>query len=198
MKTPIISLRSLVVMTLTVVATAMVSAGESGPAGNAVHLKRFEESPDQPWRHQFFQNDIDLKAEETYVLTFWARASQSLIMKVSTKVSQPPWGFFGTRSEVELTPEWQRHELTFSGEGSVPGHSRVAFGYAGTEPGDIWLADLSLRPEGADSSPNLIDNPRFEDAMSRWNSEGTQTGVFLVETQSLSEANASADESAKK
>lgn len=176
------------VVAVTIILPGLQAA--DAPTGNAAHLKRSEETPDQPWRHLFGQNNIDLKESESYMLTFWAKASQSMKLKVSTKVGQPPWAYFGLRTEVELSPEWQRYELTFDGKGSVPEKTRLSFNYGGTEPGDIWIADARLRVAGTDenSTENLLKNPRFDEDLQDWYTEGVQPGIFLVETQPVSDA----------
>ena len=162
-----------------------------GPSGNAAHLSRLVEQTDQPWKQQLYQNDIDLKQGENYVLTFWAKASKPLKVKVSTKNGAPPWAFFGLRNDVDLTTEWTRVELGFpADEKVISGHSRLSFNFGGPEAAEIWIADVRLQKAGADpkTTDNLIQNPRFQEELTHWYAEGAQAGVYVCDVQSLSEA----------
>jgi len=169
----------------------MTMAEATGPAGMTVHLQRLSEVAEGSNRQFFSQNDVNLLPDNTYVLTFWAKSPQSLAMRVSMKVSQAPWSGVGEPQQVELTPEWQKYEVSLEGAGAVPGKTRLSFHFGSPEAGDIWLADLRLRNAAGDesSSENLIVNGRFEDGLEKWYSEGQRADVFQVNVQSLTEAN---------
>ena len=167
------------------------AADPVAPSGNIAHLQRLEEVPEKPWRHLFAQNKLDLKPDQNYLLTFWAKSSQPLTLRILTKVAQPPWAGL-KEQKVELTTDWQRFELMFDGENTVPGQTRLEFRYGGQESGDIWIGEVAMHPEGSDqkSETNLILNGRFEDQLSNWYIEGQQPGVFLVGVQSVQDASA--------
>ncbi len=166
------------------------AASPEGPTGNAVHLQRISEAPEGGNRQFLCQNDINLHPDEAYLLTFWAKSPQSVSMRVSMKVSQPPWGSVGTPQQVELTPEWQKYEVSIEGTGAVPEHTRLSFNFGDAQAADIWLADFRLRGVGSDesSTDNLMSNARFENGLEKWYSEGQRAGVFQVNVQSLTEA----------
>ena len=195
-----LSIRDLAILGATcismpVVQTAHAADGTASPPGNVVHLKRLEESPESPAKHFLAQSDIDLKNDDAYVLTFWAKASPSLAMRVTTKNTRTWAGLESQR--VDLGSEWQQCEVQLVGEKAEPGHTRLEFHYDGQEAGDIWIADVHLRLEGADKKENLIVNGRFEDQLNKWYSEGQQAGVFLIEVQTPSDANAAAESEKK-
>lgn len=158
----------------------------AAPAGNYAHLSRLEEG-DKPGSHLFSQNGIDLNPEASYRLTFWAKASTPLVMRVLTKFDQPPWKGLQDK-RVELGTEWQQHEVILSGAGAEPGHTRLEFRYAGPEPGEIWLADVQLQPEGEADAKNMIVNGRFEEKLTNWYTEGQRPGIFVVDVQTPQEA----------
>jgi len=165
----------------------------ASPPGNIVHLKRFVEEVDAPWKHFLAQNGVELKNGETYILTFWAKASTQCPLKISMKDNQT-WEGVGSQATAEVSTDWQKIELPLSGEKSEPGRTRLEFHYGNGNSGDIWIADIRVRPEGTDekSPDNLITNGRFEDQLNRWYTEGQNEGGFLVEVQSLADANATA------
>ncbi|MGB8355617.1 MAG: hypothetical protein WCD79_17090 [Chthoniobacteraceae bacterium] len=164
------------------------------PAGNAIHLKRLGSTVDKAWQYQLFQNGIDVKPDDDYVLTFWARASGTFDFNVSTKVSAPPWGFFGLREAVQLTPEWLFFTLKFNAKDAVAGQTRVTFSFLNPEPCDVWIADIRLQTQNAapDSKENLISNPQFNDGLAKWYVDGKQDGVFDAEVQPVAEVGAPA------
>lgn len=166
---------------------AVVSSARSEePAGSVVCLKRASDTAETLGRQFFAQNDLNLNPDETYTLTFWARSPQGISLKISGKVSQPPWASVGTPQKVDVTPQWQKFELTVEPKGAVPEHTRLAFGFADPSPGEIQLADIRLRSASSDeaAAENLIKNGRFEDGLKAWYSEGQKPGQFQVEIPS--------------
>lgn len=164
-----------------------LAAGD-GPAGSVVHLNRIDESPESVGRQFLCQNDLDLKPEEGALLSFWAKSPQSASMRISMKVSQPPWGAVGGPQQVDLTPEWQRYEVPLEAKGAEPGKTRLSFNFTKDQNGDIFIADVRLQNES--SSDNLITNGRFESGLDKWYSEGQKPDLFQVKVLTLAEANA--------
>ena len=157
------------------------------PVGNAIHLKRIK-GPNLASSSALFQNSINLKPGGDSIASFWARASDSFKMNVSTKLSVPPWAFFGLRDEVQLTKTWRRYTLKFKAEGAVPEHSRITFEYAA--PADVWIADVQIRTAGSpdDQKEHLIANARFNDDLEQWYVEGVKKGIFEVTVEPVADA----------
>ena len=150
-----------------------------GPTGNAARLQRQMEMTDKPWTQLLSQNGIDLKPGETYRLTFWAKASQVMMLRVLAKIDQPPWTGLQEK-KLELGPEWTQQEVFLQSDLAEPGHTRLEFRYGGTEAGDIWIADVELRPDADTSAPNMLPNGRFEDDLTNWYIEGLRPGAFAI------------------
>ncbi len=167
-------------------------AGGKSPSECVMHLKRLQPVSEEPWKQQLFQNGIDLKPGADYVLTFWGRASDSFKLGVSTKISAPPWSFFGLRDDLLLTPEWKRYTFHFNATGAQPGQTRLTFNFVTPDAGDVWLTDIDLRPAkaSADPSENVVVNAKFSEGLSPWFIDGRQPGMFEGGIQPLSEANA--------
>jgi hypothetical protein len=172
--------------------TAATITRAADPAGSAIHLNRSQAVEKDAWRHQVYQNSINIDPEQNYLLTFWARSDVPTTLSVATKHSTTPWGFFGLRTEVQVNTEWKRYRLPFRGEKAIPEHSRLSFSYREKGAAQIWIADLSIRLSGPDGkdSPNLVTNPRFESGLTGWSHEGTRAGVYSVDVQTLAEVDA--------
>lgn len=174
-----------VLMAVCAVSGSLRASDAAAPAGHAAHLNRLAAQVDKPYNHLLSQNGIDLSPGETYRLTFWARASEGLILRVTTKFDQPPWK--GLQDErVQLDTTWTFYEISLKGDEAEPGHTRLEFRYAGPEAGEIWIADVRLLPETSDdASKNMIRNGQFQDQLINWYIEGQKPGIFAVDVEAL-------------
>ena len=164
---------------------------QTAPTGNAVRLERLAEEPEKPWRHQIFQNDINLDPAENYLVIFWARAAAPTRLAISTKNGAPPWAFFGLRENIEIGTQWQRYQLPFSAAKAVPGKSRLTFGFGNKDAVKIWIADVAIQLAGRDRpKDNLVADARFEKGLGAWYTEGRQPGVFNVDVFSVAAVDA--------
>jgi len=167
--------------------------GQAAPTGNAVLLDRSTPEPDKPWRHQLFQNDINLDPAANYVVIFWAKASAATHLSISTKNSTTPWAFFGLRENIAIGTTWQRYQLPFSAAKAIPGHSRLTFAFGSKDAVKIWIADVAIQLAGRDQAKdNLVRDGRFAKGLDEWYTEGRQAGVFDVEVRSVSGVDAEA------
>ncbi|XHR28399.1 MAG: hypothetical protein ACFUZC_21080 [Chthoniobacteraceae bacterium] len=181
---------------LTVVPVLAIEQGEDAngriPPENAIHLKRIK-GPSLASSNALFQNSINLKPGGDYIVSFWARATDTFKMNVSTKLCVAPWAFFGLRSEVQLTPSWRRYSLPFKADGAIPEHSRLTFEYAAVA--EVWIADVQIRTSGGsdNQAEHAIANARFIDDLEQWYVDGMKKGAYeaTVEPMSASTAEAS-------
>lgn len=166
---------------------------QTAPIGNAAALSRPSEEPEKPFRHQIFQNDINVDPTASYVVVFWAKASADTRLAVSTKNGAPPWAFFGLRENIGLTTTWQRFQLPFSGAKAIPGKSRLTFNFGDKSAVKIWIADVAIQLAGRDQAKdNLVRNGQFLKGLNEWYAEGRQAGVFDVEIRSVAGVDAEA------
>lgn len=198
MKLPLSLLRRSLALLALLAGAHLAQAAD--PAGAALRMNRITPVEGQAWRHQVYQNSIDIDPEQNYLLTFWARADRPTQLAVSTKNSTPPWGFFGLRNDVQVTTEWKRYRLPFSGAKAIPGHSRLTFNFKEKEAVQIWIADLTIQPAGPDGkdAPNLVQNPRFEAGKESWSHEGTNVGLYEVDVQTMPQVEAAVQATAAK
>ena len=162
-------------------ASVVAGGAQDAPVGNVVHLKRYEAATDSPGRYLFSQNNINLSPDVPYILSFWAKASQPVRLRISTKFDEPPWTGFGKPEVVELTSDWQRYEVPLDGAGASPGHTRLQFHFVELDHGDVWMADIQLKENGAAAeAENLVHNGRFEEALTGWYIEGVRKEIFEI------------------
>lgn len=162
------------------------------PAGSAARMNREDAVESDPWRHQVYQNDIDLDSTKNYLLTFWVRADLPTQLSVATKNNTPPWSFFGLRTDVYVSTTWKRHRLPFSATGAIPGQTRLTFNFKDKDAAQIWVADVAVQLAGAEGegSFNLVKNPRFENGLESWSHEGAQLGLYSADVQTMAEVEA--------
>ncbi len=159
---------------------------QTAPTGNAARLDRQIEEPEKPWKHQLYQNDVNVDPTENYIVTFWAKASAPTRLSISTKNGAPPWAFFGLRENIEIGPQWQRYQLPFSGAKAIPNKSRLTFGFGNADAVKIYIADAAIQLAGRDRpKDNLLADGRFEKGLGSWQTEGRQPGVYNVEVFSV-------------
>ncbi len=158
-------------------------AGEM-PQGKTAHMVRLKDKPNEPWQHQMMQNDLQFDQSKSYTLTFWAKGTPGAQGHVSTKINQPPWGFFGLRNDFVLHETWHRYRLNFSAAGSIPDNNRLTFNFQGTSAMEMRIADVSITQRGGDDT-NMIENGKFEYELRDWRLNGHGDGNYSVAIESI-------------
>ena len=100
----------------------------------------------QDWHLRFEHAGVRVLAGRACTLSFWAKADKPAMLRASIEQTHAPWHTLGGRTGFELTPQWQRHEVTWiSGEDDAC--ARVIFDPP-AKAGIYALAAVSLRPGG--------------------------------------------------
>ncbi len=120
--------------------------GDNAPAGRVLKL-----SPTQldgtEWHLQLHRTGLDLKDGQLYTVSFAARASTSRSVGVSVRLDQDPWSNLGLDERVVLSPSWKSYSFSFRARQPVANHARLSL-VAGGAQGDVFVADVALRPGG--------------------------------------------------
>ena len=95
-----------------------------------------------PYHVQLFQDKLDLKAGQTYHLTFRARASASINIGLNAMIAETPWTSLW-KQDVSLTSDWQTYAFDITPTTSTT-NGRVTFSRLAAQPADYWFADVSL------------------------------------------------------
>jgi hypothetical protein len=101
------------------------------------------------WHLQFYRAHLPLAEGESYHLGFRARAAQVgatppvRAVEVSAMLAIEDWRNIGMSRTIALSPAWQRVDIAFRPQGSIPGEGRLNFSLRNL-PGVLEIADLSL------------------------------------------------------
>ncbi|MFH1691847.1 MAG: carbohydrate binding domain-containing protein [Candidatus Omnitrophota bacterium] len=95
------------------------------------------------WDLQFKQNEIYLKKDAIYTVTFKAKADKDRVIHVSVMQDKSPWANLGLDQTVNITKNLTPYRLCFSANEEYP-NARLTFQVA-QEKGGIVLEDISLK-----------------------------------------------------
>jgi len=106
------------------------------------------------WHLQFYRAHLPLAEGESYHLGFRVRAPRDVAgpagvirpareLETTAMLAVPDWRNIGMSRTIALGPDWQRVDLTFRPQGTIPGEGRLNFSLRNV-PGVVEIADLSL------------------------------------------------------
>jgi hypothetical protein len=131
---------------------------EADPAARSAWIT-VTETGTQPWHVQYNQSGLDVAADRSYTLTFWAKADRPLRLGAHLTQAHEPWHNLGLAEEVDLTAEWQRFRFTFLAT-AADKDARVTFTDLARQKATVRLAGMSLRAGG---TVGLAADERLED-----------------------------------
>ncbi len=108
---------------------------------------------EQPWHFQIHQRGHTLEDGRLYTVSFAAKADPPRRVWVNARYDVPDWRMVGLNEAIELDEEWREFSFTFRAEEPLAEHTRLSFNNA-NELGEVWYADVSLRPGGTRGLPD--------------------------------------------
>ncbi len=99
------------------------------------------------WHLQMHRLGLKLIPNETYTLSFAARASAPRKVYLNTRLNQPPWSGVGLDTDVKIDSNWARYSVTFTANGIAGTNDRLSF-VLGDHLSEFYLADVTLKPGG--------------------------------------------------
>lgn len=99
------------------------------------------------WHFQIHQTGHTLEDGRLYTVSFRAKASPPRTVYVGTRYDVPDWRMVGLNEPVAVDQQWRDFSYTFRAKEPLAEHTRLSFN-AQNELGELWLADVSLRPGG--------------------------------------------------
>jgi hypothetical protein len=105
------------------------------------------EAASVPYHVQLFQDKLELKAGQTYHLSFRARANASINIGLNAMIAETPWTSLW-KQDVSLTSDWQTYAFDITPTTSTT-NGRVTFSRLAAQPADYWFADVSLTAAAA-------------------------------------------------
>lgn len=95
------------------------------------------------WSLQFKQNDIYLKKDTVYTVTFKAKADKNRPLTIAVMQDKKPWANLGLNQTIQIDKTLAPYKLCFSSNEEYP-NARLAFQVA-QDIGTITLEDVSLK-----------------------------------------------------
>jgi hypothetical protein len=115
---------------------------ETGTDGKSAAHITVPEAAAVPYYVQLFQNKLEVKAGQSYHLSFRAKAAPSVGISLNLMVGETPWTNLW-KQDISLTSDWQDYSFDITPGASSP-NARVTFSRLGAQPADYWIADVSL------------------------------------------------------
>jgi len=114
--------------------------------GKAIHAKLVELGVN-PWDFQIHQVGHTLKNGQLYTLSFKIKAEPARDVSIGARWDITDWRGVGLSESVKADGQWREFTFPFRAKDTNPEHCRISFN-AQNQLGDVWLADLSLKPGG--------------------------------------------------
>jgi len=114
--------------------------------GRVLHAK-LSQLGERSWHFQVHQLGHTLEDGRLYTVSFAAKADPPRVIHVNARYDVPDWRMVGLQEAIELDEQWREFSFTFRADGPLPEHTRLSFNNT-NKLGDVWYADLSLRPGG--------------------------------------------------
>jgi hypothetical protein len=99
------------------------------------------------WDFQIHQVGHTLTEGQLYTLTFKIKAAPNRDIQVGARWDVADWRGIGLSEAVKADGQWREHTFSFRVKDPNPGHCRISFNCQNFL-GDVWLAQVSLRPGG--------------------------------------------------
>jgi hypothetical protein len=94
---------------------------------------------------ELHQPNIHIKDDLSYTISFKAKSASPRQISVSVMRDREDYRSAGILKNVQLTPEWQEHQITFQGYKVDPDHTRLTF-KMGQSDADIWFEEITITP----------------------------------------------------
>jgi hypothetical protein len=115
---------------------------ETGTDGKSAAHINVPETAAVAYYVQLFQNKLQVKAGQSYHLSFRAKAAPAVTISLNLMVGEAPWTNLW-KQDVSLTSDWQDYSFDITPADSSA-NARVTFSRLGAQPADYWIADVSL------------------------------------------------------
>ena len=110
---------------------------------------------ENPWDAGVGQNDITLIEGESYTLSFSASGDPGVTVRANVQLNEEPWTSFLAR-EIELTPQMQRFEYTFTATADTE-HAQFVFHLGGDAAEHRFCLDDASLIGGEEEPPYVPD-----------------------------------------
>ncbi len=96
------------------------------------------------WHLQLHYTGLNLQENQTYTLSFAARAESARNLNVAARRDVDPWSFVGAATTIALDSNWKRFSYVFRAQNVLADHTRLSFTF-GDSATDFQIGEMSLR-----------------------------------------------------
>jgi len=132
-------------------AEGMMEVVEDPEVGKALHAK-LTALGEMDWHFQVHQVGHTLEDGRLYTVSFRVKASPPRSTNVSVRYDIADWRNVGLSENIDASEQWKQFTFTFRAKEPLPEHTRLSFNNHNVL-GEVWVADLSLRPGGQRGLP---------------------------------------------
>jgi hypothetical protein len=115
--------------------------------------------PTNGWPIRYQQRDLGVREDESYTVSFWARAEKACTIRVGIEQAHAPWERLVDAATANLTEQWQEFRFVFTANATDDKARLIFDDYRPS--GVSYLAGVSLRKGGRNG---LRDGERIEEA----------------------------------
>ncbi|HEX2950257.1 MAG TPA: carbohydrate binding domain-containing protein [Armatimonadota bacterium] len=132
----------------------MQHVAEIGPDGGSAACIDITTADPTEWHLQLHQTGLTFKNDQSYTITFWAKANAQRQLTVYCGQDHAPWRTFWSAA-IKLTQQWQKFSFVATMSDNDT-NGRLSFSNFGKTTGTIWIANASIRQGG--QAPGLLEN----------------------------------------
>jgi len=134
------------------------ATSESTSTGSAVSpfdiMVTVPSASDPPWHTQEILSGLNLVDQQTYTLSFRAKADKPRPMPVAVTWDVTDWRNAGLFVTPTVGTDWKLYDFVFKASGPDPNHCRISF-VLGGDTGSISLADVKLSTLSSDTMDQM-------------------------------------------
>ncbi|NTV51937.1 MAG: hypothetical protein HGA76_02825 [Candidatus Firestonebacteria bacterium] len=139
-----------------------------GPEKKRIDAMRILNPGVKNWHIQLNQKNINLKADELYTVSFWAKAEKSATVTVYLMQAHTPWKNLGFEQSIALEPHWKKFQFVCA---LTAGDVQSRFGFLNmSQIGNAYsFAACSIRSGGSLAPAPSLSMEKGNVPIVRWN-----------------------------
>jgi hypothetical protein len=127
----------------------LANAGNENPENISALQITVSQPGAESWHVQFSQSGLKMEEGKTCTVSFFAKADKPRKLSVNLSQAHEPWKVLASTT-TQLTSSWQHVRFPLVANASDD-NARLSFSNLGSETGEVFLADISLRRGGIGS-----------------------------------------------
>ena len=101
------------------------------------------------WRVRLLHGDVSVSKDQTYTVSFWARASSHRQIAIWVQMMNNPYSLLGLWTMRDLGTSWRHYTISFRANQTF-GHGGAGIGFGlASATGDVWVDDVRFQSGAA-------------------------------------------------